>query len=109
MEFKNLRLNILQKENISYVKELQQKIEVYYCYDLTLTREQLMQLMRINKDKVSEVFKYFDYEGNNKIFSYDLLIAMALTSYSQFNDKVEFIFDLYDFDKSQNICKDEME
>ena len=33
---------------------------------------------------------------------------MCLMSYSKFNDKIEFIFDLYDFNKSQSINKAEM-
>ena len=65
--------------------------------------------MKINPDKADEIFKYFDYEGDQKVFSYDLLIGMALMSYSQFNEKIEFIFDIYDFDKSQNISKEEMD
>jgi len=38
--------------------------------------------MKINPDKADEIFKYFDYEGDQKVFSYDLLIGMALMSYS---------------------------
>ena len=56
----------------------------------------------------NQLFEYFDLDGNEKIDSYEFLCAMTMLSNSNLDEKAELIFDLYDFDGSQYISRDEL-
>ena len=50
----------------------------------------------------------FDMDGNGSIDSYEFVCALSLMSHANLDDKAELIFNLYDFDRSQSISKDEL-
>ena len=50
----------------------------------------------------------FDMDGNGSIDSYEFVCALSLMSHANFDEKAELIFNLYDFDRSQSISKDEL-
>ena len=47
-------------------------------------------------------------DGNGSIDSYEFLCFLSLMSHGTLDEKAELIFNLYDFDKSQSISKDEL-
>ena len=50
----------------------------------------------------------FDLDGNGSIDSYEFVCALSLLSHATLDEKAELIFNLYDFDRSQTISKDEL-
>lgn len=54
------------------------------------------------------MFEYFDTNGDEKVDSSEFLCAMAFLSNSNLDEKSELIFDLYDFDGSKYISRDEL-
>ena len=50
----------------------------------------------------------FDMDGNGSIDSYEFVCALSLLSHATLDEKAELIFNLYDFDRSQSISKDEL-
>ena len=50
----------------------------------------------------------FDMDGNGSIDSYEFVCALSLMSHANLDEKAELIFNLYDFDRSQSISKDEL-
>ena len=50
----------------------------------------------------------FDMDGNGSIDSYEFVCALSLMSHATMDEKAELIFNLYDFDRSQSISKDEL-
>ena len=50
----------------------------------------------------------FDTDGNGSIDSYEFVCAMSLLSHATLDEKAELIFNLYDFDRSMSISKDEL-
>lgn len=50
----------------------------------------------------------FDTDGNGSIDSYEFVCALSLMSHATLTEKAELIFNLYDFDRSQSISKDEL-
>jgi Ca2+-binding EF-hand superfamily protein len=50
----------------------------------------------------------FDTDGNGSIDSYEFVCALSLMSHATLDQKAELIFNLYDFDRSQCISKDEL-
>lgn len=50
----------------------------------------------------------FDMDGNGTIDSYEFTCALSLMSHATLDEKAELIFNLYDFDRSQSISKDEL-
>lgn len=55
-----------------------------------------------------QLFEYFDLNGDFKIDSYEFLCAMTMLSNTSLEEKAELIFDLYDFDGSKYISRDEL-
>ncbi len=54
------------------------------------------------------MFEYFDTNGDEKVDSNEFLCAMAFLSNTNLDEKAELIFDLYDFDGSKYISRDEL-
>jgi Ca2+-binding EF-hand superfamily protein len=54
------------------------------------------------------LLEYFDTNGDGKVDSQEFLCAMAFLSNSNLDEKAELLFDLYDFDGSKYISKDEL-
>ena len=52
--------------------------------------------------------EYFDLDGDGKIDQYEFTCALALLAEGTINEKTEFIFRLYDFNKSESLSKDEL-
>lgn len=52
--------------------------------------------------------QYFDTNGDEKVDSNEFLCAMTFLSNSNLDEKAELIFDLYDFDGSKYISRDEL-
>ena len=50
----------------------------------------------------------FDTDGNGTIDSYEFICALSLVSHATLDEKAELIFNLYDFDKSLSISKEEL-
>lgn len=50
----------------------------------------------------------FDLDGNGSIDSYEFVCALSLMSHGTLDEKAELIFNLYDFDRSQSISRDEL-
>jgi len=50
----------------------------------------------------------FDMDQNGSIDSYEFVCALSLMSHATLDEKAELIFNLYDFDRSQSISKDEL-
>lgn len=50
----------------------------------------------------------FDMDDNGSIDSYEFTCALSLMSHATLDEKAELIFNLYDFDRSQSISKDEL-
>ena len=50
----------------------------------------------------------FDMDQNGSIDSYEFVCALSLLSHATLDEKAELIFNLYDFDRSQSISKDEL-
>lgn len=52
--------------------------------------------------------EYFDSNGDGKVDSNEFLCAMSFLSNANLEEKSELIFDLYDFDGSKYISRDEL-
>lgn len=50
----------------------------------------------------------FDTDGNGSIDHYEFVCALSLMSHATLDEKAELIFNLYDFDRSQSISKEEL-
>lgn len=50
----------------------------------------------------------FDLDKSGTIDSYEFVCALSLLSHSSLDEKAELIFNLYDFDRSKQISKDEL-
>jgi WD40 repeat protein len=50
----------------------------------------------------------FDLDESGTIDSYEFVCALSLLSHATLDEKAELIFNLYDFDQSQSISKDEL-
>lgn len=58
--------------------------------------------------EVQVLMDMFDMDGNGTIDSYEFVCALSLMSHATLDEKAELIFNLYDFDRSQSISKDEL-
>ena len=47
-------------------------------------------------------------DGNGSIDSYEFVCALSLMSHATLDEKIQLIFNLYDFDRSNSISKDEL-
>ena len=56
----------------------------------------------------SQIFKLFDTDNNGFIDSYEFVCGLSFMSHATLNEKAELIFNLYDFDRSQCISRDEL-
>jgi len=59
-------------------------------------------------DLFVQLMEYFDMDQNGSIDSYEFVAALSLLSNSSLDEKAELIFNLYDFDKSKSLEKDEI-
>lgn len=50
----------------------------------------------------------FDLDKSDTIDSYEFVCALSLLSHATLDEKAELIFNLYDFDRSKQISKDEL-
>ena len=55
-----------------------------------------------------QLMDMFDMDKNGSIDSYEFVCALSLMSHATLDEKAELIFNLYDFDRSQSISKDEL-
>lgn len=76
--------------------------------DFTLDKEALKKFFKCSEAECQTVFKFFDMDNNGKIDSYEFICALALMAHGSLEEKAELIFNLYDFDGSKNITRDEL-
>jgi Ca2+-binding EF-hand superfamily protein len=76
--------------------------------DYNLTKEALKEFFKCRDNEIAVLFEMFDMDGNGSIDSYEFLCFLSLMSHGTLDEKAELIFNLYDFDKSQSISKDEL-
>jgi len=50
----------------------------------------------------------FDMDQNGSIDSYEFVCALSILSGGSLDEKAELIFNLYDFDRSQSISREEL-
>lgn len=74
----------------------------------TLDREELKELFRSTEKELDVIFEHFDPEGDGAVDSCEFVTALAFLSHSTLEEKASLIFDLYDFDLSKYISKDEL-
>ena len=55
-----------------------------------------------------KLFELFDLDRSGTIDSYEFVCALSLMSHGNLDEKAELIFNLYDFDRSKSISKDEL-
>ena len=55
-----------------------------------------------------QIFEHFDQDGDGVIDQYEFTTGLAFLSHGTLEEKATLIFQLYDFDKSQYISKDEL-
>ena len=67
-----------------------------------------MKHFKCREAEANTILEFFDMDGNKKIDSYEFLCAISLLSNSTLDEKAELIFDIYDFDKSKYISRDEL-
>lgn len=98
------------------------EIRTYYsafmkeCSDgrMTMTEEQFKKLYRDvfpngNSEKfAASVFKNFDKDGSGRLNFREFLTAVSIQLHGNFQDKLEWAFDLFDMDKCGYITKKEL-
>ena len=75
-----------------------------YCLDA----DSLKTFFKCSTREVEVLMKMFDMDQNGSIDSYEFVCALSLMSHANLDEKAELIFNLYDFDRSQSISKDEL-
>ena len=75
-----------------------------YCLD----RASLKTFFKCSERECDVLMQMFDMDGNGSIDSYEFVCALSLMSHANLDEKAELIFNLYDFDRSQSISKDEL-
>jgi Ca2+-binding EF-hand superfamily protein len=91
----------------NYILKLKERFERGsddYCLD----KSALKQFFKCSDREVDVLMEMFDMDGNGSIDSYEFVCALSLMSHANLDDKAELIFNLYDFDRSQSISKDEL-
>ena len=83
------------------IEEFQEIIKAALLTHLKITERTL------NTD-TDKVFRLFDDDENNLVDSLEFLSAFALVSGMTPDEKIRYIFALYDFDESQVLSLDEM-
>jgi Ca2+-binding EF-hand superfamily protein len=76
--------------------------------DYNMTKQGLKEFFKCSDAEVATIFEKFDSDGNGSIDSYEWMCFLALVSHGNLEEKAELLFNLYDFDKSQSISKDEL-
>ena len=59
-------------------------------------------------EEIEVIFKHFDQDNNDVIDQFEFVTALALLAHGTLEEKAILIFNMYDFDKSKYISKDEL-
>ena len=102
-----------------YIRKLRERFEMAQD-SLTLDRNDLDELFcgpkdqpiskkeKKRKEEIDLIFKKFDKDNDGIIDQYEFTTALAMLCHGTLEEKAELIFDLYDFDQSKYISRDEL-
>ena len=90
-----------------YIRRLKERFELAK-ESYTLERDDLQRLFKCKKEEVEDIFQHFDLDDDEVIDQYEFITALAFVCHGSLDEKAELIFELYDFDKSRYISKDEL-
>jgi len=90
-----------------YVYKLKQRFELAKDA-FTLTKEDLKKLFHAKDEEIDVIFEHFDQDGDEVIDQFEFITGLAFLSHGSLEEKAELVFNMYDFDKSQYISRDEL-
>ena len=90
-----------------YIVKLKERFELAK-ESFTLDRNDLQALFNSSEAELDIIFNHFDADKNGSIDQYEFTTALAFLSHSTLEEKAELVFQMYDFDKSKYISKDEL-
>ena len=73
-----------------------------------MDKEDLQELFKSSAREADIIFEHFDEDGDGVIDQYEFTTGLAFLSHGSLTEKAELIFNLYDFDKSKYISRDEL-
>jgi Ca2+-binding EF-hand superfamily protein len=103
----NKDLQALANLTPGYILKLKERFEAG-SDDYNLTRQGLKDYFKCRDREIEVLFELFDTDKNGSIDSYEFVCALSMMSHATLSEKAELIFNLYDFDRSQCITKDEL-
>ena len=73
-----------------------------------MDKEDLQELFKSSAREADIIFEHFDQDGDGVIDQYEFTTGLAFLSHGSLTEKAELIYNLYDFDKSKYISRDEL-
>jgi len=83
------------------VEIIREKFDLMADEDLTIGKEQFSKLMKVSEAETDRIFEFFDIDQSGRIDTYEFICALALLSQANLRQKIELVFNLYDFDKNR--------
>jgi len=96
-------LDKLSGFSFNRLSSLKENLELVCLYDQTVTKEIMKEVLGESPKVIQEVFLHFDTLKENKVDIYEFITFLTMMSSIPYQEKVKFIYQMFDFEKSHNL------